>query len=303
MYYFKHLIGCFIIKDQSVTDELLSQDPQEQDSFCQKYPKATPLPKEQTTLVLTYLKDPRFHPLLREANTTLTIQAIKDSVNQSQLIIQTISNVRDLEKTTNLLSKRLREWASLTIPEVVEKLHDHQKLAELISLTSIEDLKDQFEITITMGADLTKKDQNQIRRLATQIDALYTLRVQHIAYLEHLMQDYCPNLEHLAGTTLAASLIEMAKGLKNLATMPASTIQLLGAEKALFRHLKTGARSPKYGIIINHPIIAKAKRPLRGKASRQLADKLSLCSRIDFFKGEFKADQYRKKLEEKYIHG
>ena len=84
-----------------------------------------------------------------------------------------------------------------------------------------------------------------------------------------------------------------------LALLPASTIQLLGAEKALFRHLKTGARSPKYGILFEHQIIQKAQRKNRGKAARMLADKLSLCARLDFFKGEFKADQYEKEIEEK----
>ena len=113
------------------------------------------------------------------------------------------------------------------------------------------------------------------------------------------MTKYCPNLLELAGATIAARLIELGKGLKHLALLPASTVQLLGAEKALFRHLKTGSRSPKYGVIINHPLIQKAPRDKRGKAARMLADKLSLCARLDFFKGEFKALDYRIELEGK----
>jgi nucleolar protein 56 len=113
------------------------------------------------------------------------------------------------------------------------------------------------------------------------------------------MGKYCPNLLELAGATIAARLIELGKGLKHLALLPASTVQLLGAEKALFRHLKTGSRSPKYGVIINHPLIQSAPRDKRGKASRMLADKLSLCARLDYFKGEFKAPDYRKELEAK----
>ena len=71
------------------------------------------------------------------------------------------------------------------------------------------------------------------------------------------------------------------------------------SSQALFRHIKTGSRSPKYGIIINHPLVQKAKRDEKGKAARMLADKLSLCCRLDFFKGEFKAKEYRKELEKK----
>ena len=81
--------------------------------------------------------------------------------------------------------------------------------------------------------------------------------------------------------------------------MPASTIQLLGAEKALFRHIKTGSRSPKYGVIINHPFIQNAPRDCKGKASRILADKITLCARLDYFHGEFKAPEYKQYLEEK----
>ena len=84
-----------------------------------------------------------------------------------------------------------------------------------------------------------------------------------------------------------------------MALLPASTEQLLGAEKALFRHLKTGSRSPKFGVIFSHPIIQKASRKQKGKAARILADKLSLCARLDYFKGEFKAKEYRKEIEGK----
>jgi len=94
--------------------------------------------------------------------------------------------------------------------------------------------------------------------------------------------------------------MELGKSLKHLAMLPASTIQLLGAEKALFRHIKTGSRSPKHGIIINHSIVQKAKRNEKGKAARMLADKLSICAKLDYFKGEFKAKEYKKELEENF---
>ena len=112
------------------------------------------------------------------------------------------------------------------------------------------------------------------------------------------MKKYCPNVLELAGVTIGAQLLELAKSLRRMAFLPASTIQLLGAEKALFRHLKTGSRSPKYGVIFQHPLIQNTKRSKRGKKARQLADKLSICAKLDFFKGEFLAKEYRKELEE-----
>jgi len=113
------------------------------------------------------------------------------------------------------------------------------------------------------------------------------------------MKKYCPNLLELGGITISAKLIELGRSVKHLAMLPASTIQLLGAEKALFRHIKMGNKSPKHGVIINHPIVQKAGRKEKGKAARMLADKLSLCARLDFFKGEFKAKEYREELEKK----
>ena len=150
-----------------------------------------------------------------------------------------------------------------------------------------------------MGADLAEVHLKEIKLLAADVQNLYKLRKQHELYLQKVMKEHCPNLLELGGVTIGAKLIELGKGLKNIALLPASTIQLLGAEKALFRHIKTGSKSPKYGVIINHPIIQNAGREQKGKASRMLADKLSLCARLDYFKGEFKASQYRKELEKK----
>ena len=156
-----------------------------------------------------------------------------------------------------------------------------------------------LQIKETMGADLDKIHLDEMKLLAEQITQCFSLRKKHQEYLQEVMSTYCPNLLELAGATIGAGLIDLGKSLKRLALLPASTIQLLGAEKALFRHIKTGSRSPKHGIILNHPLVQKAKRDEKGKAARMLADKLSLCCRLDFFKGELKAKEYRKELEGK----
>ena len=150
-----------------------------------------------------------------------------------------------------------------------------------------------------MGGSLDKKDVEQMLVMAKEIERLVELRVSHEKYLEKIMKKYCPNLLELAGVTIGAKLLEIGKGLKRLALLPASTIQLLGAEKALFRHLKTGARSPKHGIIVNHALVQKSQRSKRGKMARMLADKLALCCRLDYFKGKFMAKEYAKELEGK----
>ena len=168
---------------------------------------------------------------------------------------------------------------------------------ELILTKERKELLKELKIKETMGADLEKVHLQEILELAKKIKELQDLRKKHEIYLETVMQKYSPNLLELAGATLGAKLLELGKSLKHLALLPASTIQLLGAEKALFRHIKTGSRSPKYGILFQHPLVQNAKKEDKGKAARMLADKLSLCARLDYFKGEFKAPEYAADLE------
>ena len=178
-------------------------------------------------------------------------------------------------------------------------MHNQEKFVEFVLEKDKKELMKEIKLKESMGADLDKVHLDEIQLLAKEIKELQSLRKKHEKYLEKVMSKYCPNILVLAGVTIGAKLIELGRSLKHLAMLPASTVQLLGAEKALFRHIKTGSRSPKYGIIFQHPLIQKADRKLKGKAARMLADKLSLCARLDFFKGEFKAKEYKKELEGK----
>jgi len=277
-YTFKNVLGEFVLDDKLNIIDKKDKD-------------AQPLPKDKLAKVLLLFKDKKYFDQFYKKNLELTKQSIRESVNEDQLIIQAIANVNELDRISNTLTKRLREWYSLYFPELDERISDHEKFVELV-LTEKRD-KD------TMGADLEKVDLDEINLLVKEITALYKLRKQHEVYLEKIMKKYCPNFLELAGITIGAKLIELGRSLKHLAMLPASTIQLLGAEKALFRHIKTGSRSPKHGVIINHPIVQNVNRSKKGKAARILADKLSLCARLDFFKGEFKAKEYRKQIEEK----
>jgi len=117
--------------------------------------------------------------------------------------------------------------------------------------------------------------------------------------LDSVMDEVAPNTRALVGSLLGARLIALAGGLTNLAKLPASTVQVLGAEKALFRSLRTGTRPPKHGIIFQHSIIHEAKRWQRGKIARALAGKLTIATRIDAFGGKYVGDQLRVDLEKR----
>src|SRR3989344_1308299 len=297
-YIFSNILGTFVLDEKNtIVDSITFKSIEEYkhketaEAKLQQKHNASPLPKEKLLQALLLFKDAKYYQDFYTKNLELTKAGLKHAVNEDNLIMQAIANINELDKIANTMSKRLREWYSLYFPELSEEIEDHEKYVELVL--------EQERTQESFGADLSEFDLEEMKLLAGRIISIYALRKQHELYLEKIMTKYCPNLLELAGATIAARLIELGKGLKHLALLPASTIQLLGAEKALFRHLKTGSRSPKYGVIINHPLIQKAPRDKRGKAARMLADKLSLCARLDFFKGEFKALDYRIELERK----
>ena len=308
-YLLSNVLGCFVLDEKlkllnsthfTKPEEFLKREKLENE-LKSKNKDLVPLPIEKYPAVLDQFKDKKHYPLFFETNLYLTKQAIKNAIGDDALIMQAIANINELDKACNLLVKRLREWYSLYFPELSTKFSAHEKYVELVVEKERSEMLKEMKLAApgTMGADLAEVHLKEIKLLANDVQNLYKLRKQHELYLQKVMKEYCPNLLELAGVTIGAKLIELGKGLKNIALLPASTIQLLGAEKALFRHIKTGSKSPKYGVIINHPIIQNAAREQKGKASRMLADKLSLCARLDYFKGEFKAPQYRKELEEK----
>jgi len=144
---------------------------------------------------------------------------------------------------------------------------------------------------------MDEKDIRAIRDLAEEIDRLYKLREEIEDYIEMAMDDVAPNVKAIVGAKLGARLISLAGGLKELAIMPASTIQVLGAEKALFRHLRSGAKPPKHGILYQYPDVNRSPWWQRGKIARALAGKLAIAARVDYFSGEYIAEELRNEIE------
>ena len=129
---------------------------------------------------------------------------------------------------------------------------------------------------------------------------LFGARKKLKSYLNDLAEDAIPNMSAVAGPVLASRILALSGGLEKISKMPASTVQLLGAEKALFRHLKEKTKAPKYGIIFAHEMIQQAPKDKRGKVARVIASKLALAARTDFFSRENKAKKFREELEKEY---
>jgi nucleolar protein 56 len=210
---------------------------------------------------------------------------------------------------------RLREWYGVHFPELDRLVEKHETYARLVmNLGSRENFtaddlekedipKAKTEIisrvaATSMGADILDTDLIQIQILSKDVLDFYKLRENMEIYIEKTMQEIAPNTKAIAGALLGARLIAIAGGLQNLANRPASTMQVLGAEKALFRSLKTGARPPKHGLIFQHTLLHDAKRWQRGKIARAIAGKLSIAVRTDAYgNGRFVGDKLKAALD------
>jgi nucleolar protein 56 len=147
-----------------------------------------------------------------------------------------------------------------------------------------------------MGSDLSEVDLINVKFFTDKVTSLIKYRQELLEYLTTKMRKLAPNISALIGETVGARLISHAGSLASLAKYPASTIQILGAEKALFRALKTKSKTPKYGLLYHTSFIGKASVKNKGKISRYVANKLAVCARIDYFTTE-RFDDYGKELK------
>ncbi|MBI2147198.1 hypothetical protein HYU19_01845 [Candidatus Woesearchaeota archaeon] len=242
---------------------------------------------------------------VHEADIAITKRDIKDAFTRdhaSIFIIQAVNTIKELDRAANMLTHRLREWYGYAAPEVVASVQDNEAFSKLVAEAQRSQLLEKIGLTQekSMGARASEADLRHLQEMARQVLTFYAMRREQESYLEQVMAKECPNIKAIAGTMIAAKLLATAGSLKALSQFPASTIQVLGAEKALFRHMTTKSKPPKYGHLIHHPLIAKAAKENRGKVARGLADKLAIASKVDYFKGAFIGNKLRQKLEDKF---
>ncbi len=283
---------------QIIANAGLSDD--EKNEILQKYLKQynAQLPDAaQLKRILRFLKEGDYTADFRNADMLVTKMKLRQAVGDDQMIINAVSAIDDYDMLINKLAKRLREWYELYCPEFSKNVADNVSFAKLILTKSKEELMKEINCTLSMGADIENEDLQAMLSLADEVQSLSRMQTKLMEYLEEKMKTYCPNILAVANATIGAKLLKEAGSLKRLCTFPASTVQLLGAESALFRHLTSGARSPKHGHIINHPLVTQAEKKQKGKVARRLADKISIAAKVDYFKGKFVGDKLRKELE------
>ncbi|XP_057654314.1 nucleolar protein 56 [Diorhabda carinulata] len=248
---------------------------------------------------------------------------IKFNVHRvDNMIIQSIALLDQLDKDINTFSMRIREWYSYHFPELIKIVPENYTFAKVAKFIknrkdlSEESLEGLEELTMdsgkaqaildasrsSMGMDISDIDLLNIEMFATRVISLADYRKQLAEYLRSKMADVAPNLATLIGDQVGARLIAHAGSLTNLAKYPASTVQILGAEKALFRALKTRGNTPKYGLIFHSTFIGRAGTKNKGRISRYLANKCSIASRIDCFAeqpSQIFGDKLRQQVEDR----
>jgi len=234
---------------------------------------------------------------------------VKFNVNRADnMIIQAICLLDQLDKDLNTFAMRLREWYGWHFPELVKIVNDNhvyaacvlyigkrdsmedepkksEAVAKLAALTSDEPVAEAVVVAArtSMGMDISDVDHDSVHNFTMRLKNLWDYRENLSEYLRERMNVCAPNLSALIGETVGARLISHAGSLTSLAKCPASTVQILGAEKALFRALKTKGNTPKYGLIFHSTFIGRASTKNKGRISRYLANKCAMACRIDAF--------------------
>lgn len=214
-----------------------------------------------------------FNEFFQMFNVELTKLKIKHGFKRDKLIIQAVQNLEEMNKILNIMYERLREWYGFYYPESTKKMQDMEKFAEIAGNSRHES---------SMGYDLSPEDLAIIKKAGAEMQSMIGYRNNLNYYLEDVMDVIAPNLSSVAGVVVGAKLISAAGSLERLAKMTSSTIQLLGAERALFRHLRSGAKPPKYGYILQHAMMSQIPAQNRGKLARALAGKITIAAKVDF---------------------
>ena len=221
----------------------------------------------------------------------------KESASEDKHLIQAINSIDEIDESISKLIERIREWYALYFPEM-DVIKNNETYIKLISQNKskekiMEAKPDAFPINVMdLEDDINPQDLEIMNKYANSIFELQKTRKEIEDYIDIKMDTIAPNLKLIVGSSLGAKLISHAGGLKRLATYPSSTVQIMGAEKALFRHLKSGDRPPKYGLIYQHPQVRGAKWWNRGKIARMLAGKISLAVRRDVFTKTFDENSF-----------
>lgn len=240
--------------------------------------------------------------ILQKFAINLSSMKVKETSEKLDLhLVQAVNTLDEIDEIINTISTRIREWYGLHFPEldyllqniityanIVRDAGSRENITkELLSQLEVPEKKIELiqqAISKSQGGDLTVESSESLKILASEVIKLSELRTNLSSTIENLMEILAPNLKNILTAIIGARLIAKAGSLLRLSQMPSSTIQIIGAEKALFRALKTGTRPPKHGLLFQHPSVNSAPKWQRGKIARALSSKIAIAVRIDVYR-------------------
>ena len=219
--------------------------------------------------------------LLHAAMVELAKRRMRKAIRAEDHLHQAVAAVDDLQEQENTLIERIREWYGLHFPELARMVDESQYLDLIAKHGRRANLP--LDAGESVGAELGEPEEKEIRGMAELAQSLAFRRKDLEGYVERSIRSLAPNVAELTGPMIAARLVTLAGSVEDLARYPAGTIQLLGAEKALFRHLKSGSRPPKHGVLFQHPLIHRAPPWQRGALARAFAGRIAMAARGDAY--------------------
>ena len=233
--------------------------------------------------------------LLHDAMVRLAKSRMRAAIGPEDHLRQAVGAMDEVQEQENALVERLREWYGLHFPELAPMVD----VATYIGLIAEYGRRDRMPIdrAESVGADLLEREEEQLRRFASLGKSVTEERRAIETYVERSIRELAPNVSELTGPILAARLVALAGSVEKLARAPAGTVQLLGAERALFRHLRSGSQPPKHGVLFQHPWVHRAPRWQRGAIARAFAGRIAIAARADAYTKRRIAPELLKNLE------
>jgi nucleolar protein 56 len=296
----------FVLQQSGLNSHVMPQEEQN------KIQNTKPAYIVQSTLAMNEIEATQ---ALRSFAIEFSSVRVKEASEKLDLhIIQSVNALDELDKIINVVGARMREWYGLHFPELDNLIQSLIAYAEIVTKAG---LRENITIQIienagmhdrkaeiimdaakrSKGGDMTTENLVIVKKIAQEIISQSELRRILSDHIESAMDLVAPNVKSLLTASVGARIIAKAGSLSRLAVLPASTIQVLGAEKALFRALKTGTRPPKHGLIFQHPLIHSAPRWQRGKIARAIASKVAIAARIDVYRHSEKDSSILERLE------
>lgn len=235
--------------------------------------------------------DDDFNAFLSGFGMALSSRKLKGSITMDLVLVHSSNSLESLNKFINILTEHFKEWFWLNYPEHKD---DNEKIIRAVAEHGSRENIPGF--SGSYGIALGKADIESLKEMAIQLESLYATKKSLESYVKNLAKEVAPNMSFLVDELMAARIISIAGSLESLSKMPSGTLQLLGAEKALFRHLKNrSAKPPKFGILYECSYVRNAPVEKKGKIARIVASQLSKAAKIDFYS---KRDDGKKMKEE-----